>query len=55
MSVGWVRPIARAVLCFTLGVIVGAAFASPSTEELIWPEQIVCGHSDHDEPQIAKS
>ena len=26
-----------------------------SHEELIWPEQIVCGHSDHDEPQIAKS
>ena len=26
-----------------------------SREELIWPEKIVCGHSDHDEPQAARS
>jgi cation diffusion facilitator family transporter len=24
-----------------------------SHEELIWPEKIVCGHSDHDEPEMA--
>jgi cation diffusion facilitator family transporter len=26
-----------------------------SHEELIWPDKIVCGHPDHDEPQAAKS
>lgn len=26
-----------------------------SHEELIWPERVVCGHPDHDEPQTAKS
>jgi cobalt-zinc-cadmium efflux system protein len=24
-----------------------------SHEELIWPEKIVCGHSDHDRPELA--
>jgi divalent metal cation (Fe/Co/Zn/Cd) transporter len=24
-----------------------------SREELIWPEKIVCGHSDHDRPGLA--
>jgi cobalt-zinc-cadmium efflux system protein len=24
-----------------------------SREELIWPEKIVCGHSDHDRPELA--
>jgi cobalt-zinc-cadmium efflux system protein len=29
--------------------------AFESHEELIWPEKIVCGHSDHDEPRAAKA
>jgi Co/Zn/Cd efflux system component len=26
-----------------------------SHEELMWPEKIVCGHPDHDEPRAAES
>jgi cation diffusion facilitator family transporter len=36
-------------------IVTTAREAFESHEELIWPEKIVCGHSDHDESRAAES